>query len=179
MKKSDYFIENAYGMTVIYLKHYHEEETSFHLPHLSYHLHFLISKDKDNILYIRCLDTDDLIDSSSTGIDNINDLIIDLIKNFFDIELKYFQEGILKREFLFQRADEKYWEKFNEIKETSYIKSKNAYLQYLSYGKKEKITYDIQRNREPIEKPLIKHSENGRVIEAVKTEEHLIEVLQP
>lgn len=175
--EKEFFLSNAKSIIVVQIIHLHqEEETSKMEPisSLSYHLHFLVSRNEEEI-YVRCLDTNDLISSVSVGISDVDGLITELVKNFFEIESHYFHNSILTAQNLFSKADQVYWDKFNEIKENSYARTKNDYLSYVTDRRAKLVKYNLSSTPPGLySNPLFENIENGKICKAYKREEHSV-----
>jgi len=122
-----YFIEKAIGITVVHLIASYNENNKIQLnPSMDYHLHYLLYYDRDlNHIGVLCLDTNDL---QTIAYANGNDmrymfktLVMEMTQFFVDKMDSMINVNCFDEKILFDRAEQKLWDKFNEIKQQTFI----------------------------------------------------------
>lgn len=119
--------DNAVGYGVSFLRAYLKED--LFSPEHSYHLHYLFSYDKNNDhLNVICLDNLSNIvisDYQKTAAkeDAVDNAMFEISKDFVENIYLGIKTNSLLRENAFCRADQRLWDKFNDIKETLFIDS--------------------------------------------------------
>lgn len=137
---SESFVErinkNTVGITVVHLQsHYKEQGEDSIKRHssLDYHLHFLKYKIGTTI-GVLCLDTSDFLDCNEItfGTNTYNFLMTELTKTFIDNIFTVTSNPDLPKSIAFNKAPSKLWEKFNELKEDSFIQNTRRFAKYLN-----------------------------------------------
>ena len=138
MMEESYFIKKAVGITVIHLMASYSEDNIINLhPAMDYHLHNLLYLDDDlGHIGVLCLDTNDLQTMPYTeGSDMrhmFKDLTMDTAQFFVDKIDSMIKVGDFRHELLFDRAEQELWDKFNKIKEQTFIHKLPQLVKYLS-----------------------------------------------
>lgn len=123
--KNDYFIQNAVGITIIHLDIKKENENS-DSSFMDYSLNCLLYYDKAlNHVGALCLDTNDLQIMSCEKDINIKDLFNELALDIARLFMRKIESMInmnrIDEKKLFEKVDQKLWNRFNEIKQKTYI----------------------------------------------------------
>jgi hypothetical protein len=128
----------AFSIMIIHLKARYREDDRWnsHSP-LDYHLHIIFTKNESSIFAIN-LDTSDTVFSDPQYSD-IRELTRDmgrrLAETFVDRAESLIKARKYKRELLFIKANPVLWEKFNTIKEITYLDSLHRFSEYLNTSK--------------------------------------------
>lgn len=143
---TDEFVEgvlnNTVGIMIVHLESYYMELDELEYKRhssLDYHLHFL-KYEIQNSVGVLCLDTSDFLESDkfTFGNNTFNTLISELTKTFIDIISTVIANPELPKSVVFHKSPMKLWEKFNQLKEDSFIVNAQRFSKYLQIedGKK-------------------------------------------
>lgn len=119
--------DNAVGYGVSFLNAYLNEDVFS--PEHSYHLHFLFSYDEiSDRLKVLCLDnlSHIIIDQYSPLEDKdavIDETLFEISKDFTEKLYICLKTNNMKKDNIFCRADQKLWDKFNDLKESLFLES--------------------------------------------------------
>ena len=136
--QDNYFTKNAIGITVIHLMATYSEDDVLHLhPAMDYHLHNLLYHNKElGYVGVLCLDTNDLQTMPyGEGQDMrqvFNTLTMETAQFFVDKIDSMIGADVFDRETLFERAEQELWDKFNEIKECTFVDKLPRLAKYLN-----------------------------------------------
>lgn len=135
---NDYFIQNAIGIIVTHLStaYYENNKIQFHTP-MDYHLHNLLFYDDDfKYIGVLCLDINYIQTEPYEIGDNIRDKFKKLVRStaefFVDKIDNMIKEKIFSKEMLFDRSPQEIWDKFNELKQDTFIYKMPQFVKYLS-----------------------------------------------
>jgi hypothetical protein len=147
-KENDYFIKKSVGISVIHLRAAYYENNELHRhPSMDYHLHNLLyfnkelkyvgilCLDNNNLQTMPCADENYIYDALKTLNMSEAQFFIDVMDSM--IKTNRFEEGLL-----FDRADQVLWDRFNEIKQKTFIGKFPELAKYLS-AKRVELQEDI------------------------------------
>jgi len=119
------FLNNCIGYGISFLR---ANINGNFVAELSYHLHFLCSYDKKRKhLTVLCLDNGmnivtDISDNINETVDNA---VFEISKGFIEVVAANANTNNLDRDFIFAaKLPQEYWDKFNEIKESSFLQAR-------------------------------------------------------
>ena len=175
-------LEYATGSIVVLLKRFYQDGTEdIHLGGCSYHLHFLVlTLKKDKELFIKCLDNSDFISSKAMGLDfedrnkTKNEMLKELVKSWVDKEMDYYQDDVDLSNIVKHSAPKEYWDKFNDIKKSSYCKKIKSFFDYVSEQKTKKLRSNIKEETHDGTNILMERIKDKVNIQAIENEYHFV-----
>ncbi|MCL2026570.1 MAG: hypothetical protein FWG92_07185, partial [Leptospirales bacterium] len=136
--ENNYFAKNAVGITVVHLMAAYSEDNVLRLhPTMDYHLHNLLYHDAElGHIGVLCLDTNDLQTIPYRDGQDMhhlfNTLTMDTAQFFIDKIDSMMNVAAFSKELLFERVEQDLWDKFNEIKEDTFIDKLPRLAKYLN-----------------------------------------------
>ena len=155
MEKENYFKDKAVGIAVVHLMASYYEDNIIHFhPTMDYHLHNLLYCDKElGHIGVLCLDTNDLqITPYAKGQDirqMFSTLTMYTAQFFVDKIDSMINAAAFSKELLFDRVEQELWDKFNEIKEDTFIDKLPHLIKYLDANKSVLHREELDIKREP------------------------------
>jgi hypothetical protein len=136
LSKSDLeeLANNSFRIVLVHLRtSYKEDEVEqLHSP-MNYHLHILYIKGQDSgVVTAINLDTMDVVSETTEDLSDLNKLAHDLAHIFVDKINAMMQVNKYEREKLFIKAPTQLWDRFNDIKESTFIERIGAFANYVN-----------------------------------------------